>query len=540
MGNIISSCRDKITPSLHSSKKAEQSGALVKATEEKAKQRDVLNKNPEGKARQRDILVKATEEKAKQSDILAKEKEEKAKQSDIIAKEKEEKAKQNDKLVNETDEKAKQSDIPDKPTYKTAKHDDTLDKFTQEKVRNSELQDKAKETELHNKHDKPIQNEIEQDKLLVKAKEEVLLCKAEQNKSSVDFNFKDVCDPFTKEPAQIGKECGTQMCELRDHNHDTDASDCVGNIDPTRKRHDHETDSHNYHTNSPENGHFPDVIPSEEDGEENRSKVRTASTGEDNSIVALDNKQTAILQRLGELRGVLDQLNNKYGGATTTSPSKMSSTMVLPSGVVHDIVINADPENPPAIVFVLFTLLRERCRVYGSSLVHSSVNNVPDQLRNLFSEQDNNCPRGNHQVALTIIWKKVENGPTLIVSPHKQTAIQGEANIARYIMRLINQDYDNSDVVATTQVDDWLDSAQQQLHRGNTKEKAAAVKSLNARLGRNDWLVGSEISLADMVMWAALFQTNQMSNAPTNVKKWLASCDKNSVFKFAKTVLNGS
>ncbi|XP_033751646.1 aminoacyl tRNA synthase complex-interacting multifunctional protein 2-like isoform X2 [Pecten maximus] len=266
-------------------------------------------------------------------------------------------------------------------------------------------------------------------------------------------------------------------------------------------------------------------------------KVKAATVGEDNSVAVLENKQTDILQRLGELRGVLDQINIKYG-TTPTSSSGKSSTMLLPGGVVHDIVINADPENPPAIVFVLYTLLKERCQVYGSSLVHSSVTNVPDQLRNIFSDQDK-CTRGNHQVAITIIWKKVENGPTLIVSPHNQTAIEGEANIARYIMRLINQDYDNSNPVTTTQVDDWLDSAQQQLHQGNTKEKAAAVKSLNARLGRNDWLVGSEISLADMVMWAALLQTYQMSNAPNNVKKWLTACDKNSVFQFAKTVLNG-
>lgn len=267
-------------------------------------------------------------------------------------------------------------------------------------------------------------------------------------------------------------------------------------------------------------------------------KTRTASVGEDNAVSVLENKQTSILDRLGELKGVLDQLSTKYGGVTTAS--KKSSTMSLPNGVVHDIVINADPENPPVIVFVLFTLLKERCRVYGSCLVHSSVANVPDRLRNIFSNEDDKSTRSSHQVAITVIWKKVENGPTMIVSPHNQTAIQGEANIARYIMRLIDQDYDTANPVATTQVDDWLDSAQQQLHRGNSKEKTAAVKSLNARLGRNDWLVGSEISLADMVMWAALLQTNQMSSAPNNVKKWLSACDKNSVFQFAKTVLNGS
>lgn len=118
-----------------------------------------------------------------------------------------------------------------------------------------------------------------------------------------------------------------------------------------------------------------------------------------------------------------------------------------------------------------------------------------------------------------------------MVEPHRQTPIIGESNVARYLMRLLNPNYDTDDIVKATQIDEWLDTANIQILQGNTKEKAAAVRSLNSRLGRNDWLVGSEVSLADIVMWSALNQTNQASDAPANVKKWLKLCSTNPAFK---------
>ncbi|XP_060074841.1 myb-like protein X isoform X2 [Ylistrum balloti] len=548
-----------------------QSDISQSEKQEKAKQSGISKEEKQGKAKQSDILVKDRQEIAKkssisvekqekvcQSDILEKEKKDNARQSHGLEKEKQYEAKQSDNSIKETTEIVQQydvlcknlkekrelCDIPQHKTLETAKQnvhlvytpqekkkeDDNVDKSSQEKVEESEVQDELKQTKLDNKQDTTRQKELEQHKLLP-AKEENWLIKAEQTENLVDHHDKGVNDEFTKK-TDIALKTGDdiQTYDMEGGSFDDDAGSFIEKKDLTKKR--QEMEGHR-------KVHNGDAVLSEDVVEDEKSKMETASTGVDNSVAALESKQTAILQRLGELKGVLEQLNKKYGSATTVSSSTTSSTMILPGGVVHDIVINADPENPPVIVFVLFTLLKERCRVYGSSLVHSSVVSVPDQLRNVFSDQDNNCPRGSHQVAITLIWKKVENGPNLIVSPHNQTTIQGEVNIARYIMRLINQNYDNSDPVASTQIDEWLDSAQQQLHHGNVKQKAAAVKSLNARLGRNDWLVGSEMSLADMVMWAALFQTNQMSNAPNNVKKWLASCDKNSVYQFAKTVLNG-
>jgi hypothetical protein len=42
-----------------------------------------------------------------------------------------------------------------------------------------------------------------------------------------------------------------------------------------------------------------------------------------------------------------------------------------------------------------------------------------------------------------------------MVNPQNQTLIEGESNIARYIQRLLNPDFDRC-VVASTKIDEWL------------------------------------------------------------------------------------
>lgn len=117
-----------------------------------------------------------------------------------------------------------------------------------------------------------------------------------------------------------------------------------------------------------------------------------------------------------------------------------------------------------------------------------------------------------------------------MVDPTRQTVIQGEANVARYLARLLYPDWDDTNIF-TTQVDDLLDTAQLQILEGNSKEKAAAVRTLNSTLGKRDWLVGNEPSLADVFCWSALHQTSQVAGSPNNVKKWLKQCQNHQSFE---------
>lgn len=129
----------------------------------------------------------------------------------------------------------------------------------------------------------------------------------------------------------------------------------------------------------------------------------------------------------------------------------------------------------------------------------------------------------------------VLNGPTLMVSPHKQTNVEGESNIARYIQRLLNPDYDNCPAAAT-KTDEWLDLAEQYI-RGNKKENAAVVKTLNSRLGSSEWLAGKSLSLADIVMWSVISQAKAQKDCPANVKTWIQRCEKSPYFDLANSLL---
>ena len=118
----------------------------------------------------------------------------------------------------------------------------------------------------------------------------------------------------------------------------------------------------------------------------------------------------------------------------------------------------------------------------------------------------------------------------MMVDPSKQSPVIGEANIARYLSRLLPSCYENDNIVTATEIDTILDMATL-LQKGNQKEKASVIKNLNVKLGKSSWLVGDSLTLADIVAWSAVHQTQEVESLPGNVKKWVKSCNEHSAFK---------
>ncbi|KAH3782582.1 aminoacyl tRNA synthase complex-interacting multifunctional protein 2-like [Dreissena polymorpha] len=273
-------------------------------------------------------------------------------------------------------------------------------------------------------------------------------------------------------------------------------------------------------------------------------------------VSALEARQESILARLGQLQQTLTRLKAQYAVTTTTTvtaapPQKQAASAsfsvrqtsiaalkspLASSSGIHDMVINADPNAPPLSLFVLFEMLKQRYSVLATSYVHSSVSDVNPRLTEMVV-CGSQTARGNHQVALSLVWKKVENGPELMVSPAKQSVITGEVNIARYINRLISPGFDTTDIVKATTADEWLDMADLQLINGNSKQRNATTKSLNTKLKKSDWVVGDEFSLVDAVLFSALAQSDQISSAPENVQKWMKRCTALPVFASVMTLL---
>ncbi|XP_064618107.1 aminoacyl tRNA synthase complex-interacting multifunctional protein 2-like [Liolophura sinensis] len=250
-----------------------------------------------------------------------------------------------------------------------------------------------------------------------------------------------------------------------------------------------------------------------------------SSSGDGSPLSELEQRQEVILQRLAQLQQDVKKLSTEVGiplvnfsPVCTPGPSTQ-----IQSGVIQDIVVNADPDKPPLSLFIILKLLAQNTKVLTTAHVHSSVTHIEKHLKEIFT----NGPRGmrtEYQFAVTLVWKKEELSPSMMVDPHRQSPVVGEANIARYLARLFMPAYDSSDPVQSTLIDTWLDMATHQLLQGNSKEKAAAVRNLNSRLGKNDWLVASSMSLADIVVWSALQQVGLTQDAPANVQKWICSC----------------
>ncbi|KAK7113711.1 aminoacyl tRNA synthase complex-interacting multifunctional protein 2-like isoform X2 [Littorina saxatilis] len=256
----------------------------------------------------------------------------------------------------------------------------------------------------------------------------------------------------------------------------------------------------------------------------------------------LEQRQEKVLQELQKLQQSVQAMAQQRGvnlsaaasptvGAAATSASSDQSP--LQNGKLHDLVISADPSSAPLSLLVLLKQLSTQCQVLTSTFVHSSATDTPEKLRAFLHNGPQTGARSTYQLAVTVVWKKIANGPRMMVSPTRQTYVEGEANIARYLSRLLQPAYDSSDAITATQIDELLDLSQQQILGGNNKERSAALRTLNARLGKAQWLVGASLSVADVVVWSAVQGARLGGDAPANVKKWLKACGENELFQEA-------
>ncbi|KFM75835.1 Aminoacyl tRNA synthase complex-interacting multifunctional protein 2, partial [Stegodyphus mimosarum] len=107
----------------------------------------------------------------------------------------------------------------------------------------------------------------------------------------------------------------------------------------------------------------------------------------------------------------------------------------------------------------------------------------------------------------------------------------------RYICRLLSFSYEH-DPVTSTQIDNWLEIAHSLLIHGNNKDRQGALRSLNSHLGKSNFLVGDSISLADIITWSAIIQTNLYQSLPGNVTKWFKSLLSADIFTSCEKLID--
>ncbi|XP_054425701.1 aminoacyl tRNA synthase complex-interacting multifunctional protein 2 isoform X2 [Pteronotus mesoamericanus] len=271
----------------------------------------------------------------------------------------------------------------------------------------------------------------------------------------------------------------------------------------------------------------------------------------DPSLRALESRQDSILKRLYELKAAVDGLSKmvqtpdadldvtniiqaEEPTAWSTSALDLNSVLGKDYGALKDIVINANPASPPLSLLVLHQLLCGHYRVLSAVHTHSAVKNVPGNLLRCFGEQASKQPRHEYQLGFTLIWKNVPK-TQMKFSVQRMCPIEGEGNIARFLFSLFGQKHN---AVTLTLIDSWVDAALFQLKEGNSKEKAAVLSSMNSALGKSPWLVGSELTVADVVLWSALRQTGGCGGpGPAHVQRWMRACENLAPFSTALRLL---
>ncbi|XP_063170987.1 aminoacyl tRNA synthase complex-interacting multifunctional protein 2 isoform X2 [Candoia aspera] len=270
----------------------------------------------------------------------------------------------------------------------------------------------------------------------------------------------------------------------------------------------------------------------------------------DSTLQALESRQEEILKRLYELKAAVDGLSKLIQtpdadfdatniiqadehAPLTVSSAELDSLLGKDYGALKDIVINANPSFPPLSLLILHSLLCENYRILSTVHTHSSVKTVPENLLRCFGEQTKKQARHEYQLGFTLIWKDVPK-PQMKFSIQTMCPIEGEGNIARFLFSLLGQ---KLNAVMATLIDSWVDTAIFQLQGGSNKEKAAVLRSMNTALGKTSWLVGDELTVADIVAWCALRQTGSTEAVPANVQKWLRSCENLAPFNSALKLL---
>ncbi|NP_001004804.1 aminoacyl tRNA synthase complex-interacting multifunctional protein 2 [Xenopus tropicalis] len=264
----------------------------------------------------------------------------------------------------------------------------------------------------------------------------------------------------------------------------------------------------------------------------------------DPAIQALESRQEDILKRLYELKAAVDGLSKMIQtpdadldvtdiiqtdeqSAPGPVVADLDSVLGKEYGALRDIVINANPSLPPLSLLILHSLLCERYQVLSAVHTHSSIASIPEPLMKCFGDQLKMKPRHQYQLGFTLIWKDVPK-PQMKFSIQNMCPIEGEGNIARFLFSLLGYKFN---AINATLIDGWVDTAIFQLREGSSKEKAAVLKAMNTALGKSPWLVGNELTVADIVSWCAVQQCGNSTAVPPSVQKWMKSCENLASFK---------
>jgi len=256
-------------------------------------------------------------------------------------------------------------------------------------------------------------------------------------------------------------------------------------------------------------------------------------------LVSLTEEVKALSHRLGHKFGDQMPAGLQKGSCSLLSGNVKTSELIskLPNGIV-DFVISSSVTHPAFSAVLIGEILQlQGTHVAMVTQKHSSLrSDVPDNFLAVTGGLGGRLQHNVEKLVLTFVWKEDLFSPSLMMSPLLQTRIIGDANIGRHLCRILcPQLYDEDNAVVAAGIDKWIDVSVQ-MSNGSSKEKDAALKSMNSHLGMKDLFCGETITLADVTLLASLLANcSYIKSLPKNVKKWfssMSSCFKNTLSRF--------
>lgn len=247
--------------------------------------------------------------------------------------------------------------------------------------------------------------------------------------------------------------------------------------------------------------------------------MTTSDEATGSALSYLEHRQEWVLSQISKLQERVRTIGEKLGVGPADVGIIQQSTS---GGVVQDVVIYCPPSAPPYALLALYKYVSRKIPCSYRVLVHSSaMREATPEIKEFFAGvQRAEKPR----LTVTVIWKSDCRAPTMVVSPHNQTPVEGIANILRYICREFSLElYEGNGLETAAKIDSWLDMITGTLVHGGAKEKASVMRRLNSHLGSASFLAGGKLSLADIVGYVVVCHGGGLK--PTaNVKQWLRRC----------------
>ncbi|XP_011496810.1 PREDICTED: aminoacyl tRNA synthase complex-interacting multifunctional protein 2 [Ceratosolen solmsi marchali] len=238
----------------------------------------------------------------------------------------------------------------------------------------------------------------------------------------------------------------------------------------------------------------------------------------------LEAKQMRILKQLKELKQYVEYV---------CIAVRLSKTITLPSinlpfsndnnPIQADVIVNASPTSPPYSILALQ-------RIWTDTIFNVDVHlhsTVLDTIKPTFEENLLTNANGEivHNINLKLIWKDVPD--VQFVTKVYSHPLEGEANLLRYLARLINYydyQYTNS-LTDAVSIDTILDLCLQLSYK-TTASIDPIVTKFAHYLNKSQWLLNQpNPSLADVAAWSAL-KRQALNKIPREIKRWYDLCEK--------------